>query len=392
LLRLTAIIAVYNEADIIGQSVSDLVRQGIRVHVLDNHSTDGTLEALSPFLDSGLVEVERFPAEDAGPNHLYEHARIMARKQQLARELDADWFISHDADEFRESPWAGLTFREGVERVNRFGYNAIDFAVLNFQPTHDGFTPDRDVRDTFPYFELAGPWDRTQIKCWKKVPDVELVSSGGHDATFASRRVFPIRFLLRHYPIRGQAQGERKVFRDRKHRFALEDIERGWHVQYDQIREGHQFIRSNDALSVYDPEQVRLTLMLQHRGVEDLEAAIARAGDELAHAREQLTVLDSALESSHADLQRVEAEASVRDAEARASALEVDRQARELERMSRSIHELRHELDRQSSYLADLLTSKSWRITQPLRAAYDFTQGLSRRLTSHRNRPTRGSL
>ena len=39
-LHITAIIAAYNEADIIAQTVGDLVRQGIAAHVLDQHSTE----------------------------------------------------------------------------------------------------------------------------------------------------------------------------------------------------------------------------------------------------------------------------------------------------------------------------------------------------------------
>ena len=41
--RVTAIISAYNEADIIAQTVADLVRQGIAAYVIDDHSTDGTV-------------------------------------------------------------------------------------------------------------------------------------------------------------------------------------------------------------------------------------------------------------------------------------------------------------------------------------------------------------
>ena len=222
--RVTAIISAYNEADIIAQTVADLVRQGIAVHVIDDHSTDGTVAALPAPDSSGMVRIETLERQPGAPGNVNEFpwSGVLARKEQLARELDADWFIHHDADEFRESPWGHLNLRQGIELVDRLGYNAIDFAVLNFWPTHDRFDPASDVRDSFPYYEVGGSFDRVQVKCWKKTAGVELVSSGGHEAVFEGRRVFPLRFLLRHYPIRGQAHGTRKVFDERRGRFSAE--------------------------------------------------------------------------------------------------------------------------------------------------------------------------
>ena len=69
-LRITAIVAAYNEADIIGQTVGDLVRQRIHVHVLDNLSTDDTVAALQPYAASGLVQIERFPAGTPAPDDI----------------------------------------------------------------------------------------------------------------------------------------------------------------------------------------------------------------------------------------------------------------------------------------------------------------------------------
>src|SRR5262249_7491581 len=141
--------------------------------------------------------------------------RILRRKAQLASELDADWFIHHDADEFRESPWADVTLKEAISRVDALGYNAIDFASLDFRPTDDEFRGG-DIRAAFPLYSDGASYDKVQIRCWKKCADVDLASTGGHEARFDGRRVFPIRFLLRHYPIRGQSHGNRKVFAERK--------------------------------------------------------------------------------------------------------------------------------------------------------------------------------
>jgi glycosyltransferase involved in cell wall biosynthesis len=342
-LRITAIIAAYNEADIIGQTVGDLVRQGIAAHVLDNHSTDGTVAVLEPFEETGLVRIESFPpgASDGDEQNRFSLARILARKEQLARELDADWFINHDADEFRESPWLHLSLREGIELVDRLGYNAIDFAVLNFWPTGNGFEAASDIREVFRHFAPAEAFDRTQIRCWKKTESLDLESSGGHDAQFPLRRVFPVRFILRHYPIRSQAHGTRKVFKERKPRFSEDERRRGWHVHYDAIGRGHQFLRDPKTLRVYDPEEVRVDLQIHHRELETLNEASRRA--------------------LQAEAERYEAKAAegIRLVEALAESEQAH------QRLLRQVESLEQQL-------VDVKESWSWRLTAPLRAIWGF--------------------
>ena len=86
--------------------------------------------ALSLFDDaSDLVELNRRAGR--GP---------VAVGPDLAATLEANWFLHHDADEFRESPWPDLDLLGALERVDALGYSAIDFRVLNFRPTHDDFT------------------------------------------------------------------------------------------------------------------------------------------------------------------------------------------------------------------------------------------------------------
>ena len=389
-LRVLAIIAAYNEADIIGQAIEDLVAQGIQVYLLDHMSSDGTVAAAQAYLGRGLLHIEPYP--DAGA---YAQAAIMARKEQLTREFDADWFISHDADEFRESPWSHLNLRQGIELVDRLGFNAIDFQVLNFWPTHDDLPPGGDVREAFHHYAVGDPWDKLQVKCWKNTGQaVDVVSTAGHEARFAGRRIFPIRFLLRHYSIRSQAHGTRKVFEQRLPRFASEERARGWHVQYDAFQEGHCFIRDPFTLEFYDPEAVRVALQLRHRGVEDLEeesrvlrqrldetsGALAAEQTSSGTLREavQTHAAERAALQSTLDRQRAEAELSRRHLDEQAQQLLelnelLERQQRDAERQrldsaaeQRALNERILDLD---GTLAAMCTSNSWRVTAPLRAA-----------------------
>lgn len=411
-IRVVAIIAAYNEADIIEQVVGDLIAQGVHVYFLDDGSTDGTVGAVERCLDRGLLGIER--VGDARPDASrgrFEWERLLLRKAELARELDAAWFIHHDADEFRESPWTQLTLLDAIRRVDALGYNAVDFASFDFWPVHDDFRPGDDVREAFSYYAERAPYDRLQIRCWKKTDAVvDLASTGGHEARFEGRRVFPLRFVSRHYPIRGQAHGERKVFAERRGRFLDAERARGWHVQYEGYAAQESFIRDPSTLTRYDADAVRLSLTLRHRGVEALEESLAATRSEvdglrtsvdartreLAHCARALEEHARVLDATARELAAVarerrrcaeefaRAETAMAAAAAEAAALRA-----ELERKARDIAMLEGHLDAQADEIArwrraveDLSgrldaveRSLSWRLTAPARAALRLLTG-----------------
>ena len=372
-----AIIAAYNEADIIDHVIGDLIRQGVSIYFLDDGSTDGTVAAVERYVGRGVVGIERLAdtLADAAPDG-FAWERILRRKAQLAHQLDASWFMHHDADEFRESPWSRVSLRDAIRRVDTIGFNAIDFASLDFWPVHDRFRAGDDVRDAFRFYSEQAPYDRLQIRCWKKTDHlVDLASSGGHDARFPGRRIFPMRFLLRHYPIRGQAHGERKVFRERRSRFLEQERARGWHVQYDGMQEGASFIRDPSTLTPYDPDAVRLALALRHRGVEALEASLGEARSLVEASHEELA-------RTRAELARVREELDVRSAQLEARRAELDAHRVEMARLRDALAQRAAEIERWQSVVEDgarrldaFQRSLSWRWTAPARAAYRLFRG-----------------
>jgi peptidoglycan hydrolase CwlO-like protein len=355
-----AIIAAYNEEDIIGQVVGHLIDQGVGVYLLDHGSTDDTAAEVKPYLGRGLLDVEIFPEGSGAPGETGQFAweSILRRKEALARELDANWFIHHDADEFRESPWAHLGLRDAIHRVDDLGYNAIDFELFDFRPTHDRFRRGDDVRQAFGFYEPGQPWDKLQVKCWKKLAPVDLVSSGGHDVAFEKRRVFPLRFILRHYPIRSQAHGERKIFRERRPRFVQAERAKGWHVQYDGIDENHRFIRDPVTLVAYDPDAARLRLCLEHRDVEELrrkldaqEQAASASECSAETLRRDVEQLQQGLEDRDRQIGQLQGQLALRDRslDARQGEIgdlrqEIDTRDRAVQAMETHLADLRREI------------------------------------------------
>jgi hypothetical protein len=273
--RTVALISTLNEADVIDAAIDHLACNGVMAYVLDGGSTDDTVARAKRWLGRGLLGVELL---DRPPEGRTSWRSVLTRKVELASELGYDWYMHHDADEFRESPWPGLSLGEAISLVDQLGYNAIDFRVLNFRPVDDRFRPGDDPRTHFTRWEDAAEYDRLQRNCWKAGFLDTVLGDGGHDVRFAERRLFPIRFLLRHYPIRSQAHGRRKVLTERRNRFSSEEIAFGWRRQYDGwLGEDPLFLWNPALLREFDLDRVRLETMLEHREPEPDAEAIDQA-------------------------------------------------------------------------------------------------------------------
>jgi hypothetical protein len=261
--RVVAFVPTFNEADIIAQTLGYLIAQHIEPYVIDNWSTDDTLDRVLACADRGLLGWERFPRE--GPTRTYEWRRILSRVEELAAQIHASWFVLHDADERRYSPWAGLSLRDGLYRIEQSGFTCADHIVLNFWPTSSHFDRSRDVEQQLRHFSFsdhAGHFN--QRKAWRNCGrPVSLAPSAGHDVRFPGRLVYPYKFLLKHYPIRSQEHGLRKVVHERTGRWSSEERALGWHQQYDELAHARSFLRDPATLELFDEQTFAETYLVE---------------------------------------------------------------------------------------------------------------------------------
>lgn len=232
--KVCAIISIFNEEDIIREIVERLISDGIDVFIIDNASTDSSVSRIQNLRGNGVIDIVKREFFDESGKSTYKWNEILKEKERISLELNYDWYIHADADEIRLSPWYGMTLQESITRVDLEGYNAINFKVYNFRPTKDTISTG-SVEEDIKYYESAFAGDLKQVKCWKNATAIDLASSGGHFARRPDLRLYPVRFILKHYPLRSKQQSVKKLYTDRAPRFAVEEIERDWHRQYDAL-------------------------------------------------------------------------------------------------------------------------------------------------------------
>jgi glycosyltransferase involved in cell wall biosynthesis len=258
-MRIIALLAAYNEERFIGACLENLTRQGCEVVLIDNSSTDATVEIARPYLGRGLIDIVEFPRHG-----VYTWGPILRFKEELAERLDADWFMHVDADEIRVPPSGEQTLASALASVDGQGYNAVNFMEFCFIPTRE--EPDHDHPDfqtTMRSYYSFLPWNLHRVNTWKRQPDrVDLATSGGHTVSFPGLRLYPERFPMRHYLFLSVPHAVEKYT---GRRYDPQEVAGGWHGWRANVQPEMLELPSRRDLRVYasdaelDPSSPRTT-------------------------------------------------------------------------------------------------------------------------------------
>ena len=222
--RVVAILATHNEERFIAGCLESLIGQGVEVYLIDNCSTDRTVEIAGRYLGRGLIDIETFPRAEG----VYKWRSILERKEQLATTLEADWFMHVDADEVRLPPRSARTLAQTLAEVETQGYNAVNFLEFTFVPTREA--PDHDHPRFWETMRWYYPFLRRfphRLNAWKRQPErVELAPSGGHRVSFPGLRMYPESFKMRHYLFLSVPHAIGKYV---GRSYDSAEVEKGWH-------------------------------------------------------------------------------------------------------------------------------------------------------------------
>jgi glycosyltransferase involved in cell wall biosynthesis len=246
-LRVIAIIAAYNEERFIAGCLEHLFAHGVEAYLIDNSSTDRTVEIARGYLGRGLLDIETFPRSEG----VYRWREILERKEELARTLDADWFMHVDPDEMHLPPRADQTLAEAFAEVEEAGCNVVDFQEFVFVPTRQ--SPDHDhpnyqetMRWYYPFTPSPGP---RRMSAWQQQSGpIGLGNHGGHKLNWPGMKLYPEKFPMKHYLFLNARHILHK-YGNRK--FEKAEIERGWHGWRMRLEEESIVLPSQDELKTY---------------------------------------------------------------------------------------------------------------------------------------------
>jgi exopolysaccharide biosynthesis predicted pyruvyltransferase EpsI len=245
-MRVAAILAAYNEERFIAGCLEHLFGQGVEAYLIDNGSTDRTVEIAERYLGRGLICIEDFPRAEG----TYRWQPILRRKEELAATLEADWFMHADPDEIRLPPRSDLKLAEAFAEVDDKGYNAVNFVEFTFVPTREA--PDHDHPDFARTMRHYYPFVRNfphQVKAWKRQSQrIDLVRAGGHKVRFPDLRLYPESFKMRHYPYLSVPHVLSKYV---EKKYDAEELRRGWHRYRARVEAKRIALPSQEDLHVY---------------------------------------------------------------------------------------------------------------------------------------------
>lgn len=222
-MRIVAIFSLYNEERFIPYTLEHLRAQGVESYIVDNESTDRTRSIVERYHGRGVIGIETLPRQG-----VFELRKILRRVEQLHQELGADWYLHHDADQFRYAPNPFGTLAEGIQAMDQQGYNAINFDVFDFMPTavEEDFEEERFLQE-MEYYYYFRPRPKHQLKCWKNFGQpIALLETGGHCVGFQGRSIAPIAFIQRHYIAISRQQLIEKYC---QRKFSAAELRDGWH-------------------------------------------------------------------------------------------------------------------------------------------------------------------
>ncbi len=208
------------------------------------------MRIVDTFSSRGLMGV----ADMSDDGEYFNLSRTLEFKSSICRTVAADWFIHADADEFRTSNRAGESLADAITRIDREGYNAINFQEFTFistheQPEHQPASFLQTMRSYYPF--LPQPLHR--LNAWKNQgQSIDLVTDGGHRVHFADRKVYHESLHLRHYLYISRNHFVAKY----KHRIHQgQELEKSWHGWRERADETMFYCAPAASLRSYDPER-----------------------------------------------------------------------------------------------------------------------------------------
>ncbi|MCB4411512.1 glycosyltransferase [Synechococcus sp. MU1611] len=221
-LRCAAIVACRNEHENLKKFLPRWLEEGLEVILLDHSSTDETLAWAKEHRGRGIKRIETL----AWKGHFDLKEQLLA-KQKIIEQLEHEWVLHLDADEWPQSNRIGERLIDAIRRLDSQGCNAINFEEFVFLPTCKG-------KEAEHYYFFA-PKPKRLMRGWQRATQLSNTKAGGHELSATSAKEVKLAdedFVLRHYIVRSQGHARKKYL---NRIFSPDDLKRGWHCNRIQL-------------------------------------------------------------------------------------------------------------------------------------------------------------
>ena len=210
-----AVVACRNEIDNLKKLLPHWLAEGLEVVLIDHGSTDGTKEWATEKLGKEIYRVEHMKWEGS-----FNLRKQLEKKESISTELEQDWLLHLDADEWPHTRTKGERLIDAISRAESNGFNAINFEEFVFLPTRKGHG-----NDHYYFFE---PAQHRLMRGWKRNAFFKNSNKGGHrlEEQSVNIKLATEDFVLRHYITHSQEHIIRKYL---TRKYEQKEINQGWH-------------------------------------------------------------------------------------------------------------------------------------------------------------------
>jgi len=243
-LRIVALICARNEELHIAQCLRNVLAGGAEAVLIDHESEDRTIQIARQYLGHGLLSIESLAW--AGSFALREQLRL---KQRITGQLGHDWVLHIDADEWLCPTEPQTRLAEAIERVDRAGFNCINFDEIVFVPwPNEDFAGTDYVRRMTTYYYFS-PQHPRLVRAWRRDLNGDNTSYGGHLVEADNLNLYPKNFILRHYIALSRAHAAKKYL---KRPYDEAEVAMGWHLNRLAITNRELSLRPSSFLRTLD--------------------------------------------------------------------------------------------------------------------------------------------
>lgn len=218
-----SIVACRNDLPYLKRLVPWYDKNEIDLYIIDNDSSDGSLEYLKYNSSSFLRSIYTLPYHG-----FFSLTEQLNKKFEILNQLKYDWIIHQDVDEILQPENPNYSLRTLIEEVDRSGYNTVNFEELVFLPDWNIQSFDYDYESINRNYYYFAPSNNRLNRIWKNGFSFSSIRSGGHTIINdqANIKVYPKNQILKHYIVLNQRHAYDKYL---KRTFDPFDLDAGWH-------------------------------------------------------------------------------------------------------------------------------------------------------------------